>query len=94
MDWATWQRGWDCAILMRISCATAAVRHWLEASGERCLVVFDDAGDLDGLRPFVPAAGDAQIIVTSGRQAAADMGLSVPVGALTEATACRICQPG
>jgi tetratricopeptide (TPR) repeat protein len=64
--------------------AAAAVRYWLEASGEGCLVIFDDAGDLDGLRPFVPAAGDAQIIITSSRQAAADMGLPVPVEAFTE----------
>jgi tetratricopeptide (TPR) repeat protein len=62
----------------------AKVRNWLEASGEQCLVVFDDVDDLDGLRPFIPAAGDAQIVITSSRQAAVDMGLPVPVEAFTE----------
>ena len=37
--------------------AGQAVRHWLEADGSRCLLVFDDAEDPGLLRPFVPAVG-------------------------------------
>jgi tetratricopeptide (TPR) repeat protein len=56
-----------------------AVRTWLEADGGRCLLVFDDAEDPELVRPFVPAAGAARILITAAREPAAELGTSVPV---------------
>jgi hypothetical protein len=59
--------------------AGQALRHWLEADGSRCLLVFDDAEDLSLLRPFVPAVGAAQVLITAAREPVAELGTSVPV---------------
>jgi tetratricopeptide (TPR) repeat protein len=57
------------------------VRRWLEANGERCLLVFDDVSDPEAVRPFLPAGGAARVIVTSHR--GPDLGTSVKVEAFS-----------
>ena len=59
--------------------AGQAVRHWLEADGSRRLLVFDGVEDPALLRPFVPAAGAARVLITVAREPIAELGTSVPV---------------
>ena len=62
-----------------IADAGQAVRHLLETDGARCLLVFDDVPDPEVLRPFFPAYGTAQVLITTTRQPTANLATAVPV---------------
>ena len=63
--------------------AGRAVRRRLEAGGDRCLLVFDNAADPADLLPFLPAAGAARVLVTSNEQPVGDLGAGVAVDVFT-----------
>ena len=62
-----------------ITDAAAAVRHWLETDGDRCLLVFDDVSDPEALHAFAPARGTAKVVIASTRPSTANLGSAVPV---------------
>ncbi len=59
--------------------AGRAVRRQLEVDGDRCLLVFDNASDPDALRPFLPAGGEAHVLITTTCPSVTSLGTSVPV---------------
>ena len=63
--------------------AGRAVRRRLEAGGDRCLLVFDNAADPADLLPFLPAAGAARVLVTSNERSVAELGAGVAVDVFT-----------
>ena len=61
-----------------------AVRNRLETEGDRCLLVFDNATDLDQLARFVPSAGQCQVIITSNQLETEGLGDAAAVDVFTE----------
>jgi hypothetical protein len=57
------------------------VRARIEASDTPCLLVFDNVTDLEALIPYVPAAGKAQVVITSTTMFS--LGTPVPVDVFT-----------
>ena len=61
------------------------LREYLDSQAGERLLVFDDAADPDALRPFIPAAGSVQVVITSTDLAFATFGVAVEVAAFGRA---------
>jgi tetratricopeptide (TPR) repeat protein len=57
------------------------LRAYLQTRTEKGLLVLDNATDPDGLRPFLPATGGTQVVVTTTDRAFAELGQPVDVSA-------------
>lgn len=65
------------------------LRDYLETRTFPGLLVFDNAADPDALRPFLPATGGTQLVVTSTDRAFADWGALVDVSVFTRPESVR-----
>ncbi|GAA3419337.1 FxSxx-COOH system tetratricopeptide repeat protein [Streptosporangium vulgare] len=63
------------------------VRQWLQEHPERCLIVFDNLINSDLVRPWLPRVGRAQVVVSTTRQSAENLGVAVPVDVFTDSEA-------
>jgi tetratricopeptide (TPR) repeat protein len=64
-----------------VGVAGERVRQWLESDANDCLVVFDNVGHPEELRPYLPAKGRSRVILTgSGMQ---EIGSAIHVGTFT-----------
>jgi hypothetical protein len=61
------------------------LREHLDTTTRPGLVVFDNAADPDVLRPFLLAAGNVQVVITTTHRAIADLGVAVDVPVFTRA---------
>jgi hypothetical protein len=54
------------------------------STGRPLLVVFDNAAQVDALRPYMPAGGRTRILITSNRQSLAELGDPLEVEEFTK----------
>ena len=55
------------------------LREYLGVRSSRGVIVFDNAADPDVLRPFLPATGTTQVVITSTERAFTELGVAVEV---------------
>ena len=60
------------------------VRNRLEADGDRCLIVFDNAADPVAVRPYVSSAGKSRVVLASAQASVLALGTPTQVDVFTE----------